>query len=342
LRRQKIPIECHLQKSTKNSKCRRRFSLEPHKGIRPAKRRMGTGTGESAGVPDPAQDHDPAGAEASPPIVGGVLILLMEEAPDVFASEVLQRLTAADRAVLGRVNRASRSSLGPGWCAGPLVVGGFCDAISRLAWAIDNGCPWNERTLCTVARGGELEVLRWAAGPRAHSHACGSSGAPLPGLSLTAKVCADAASMGHMHVVKWLREQDPPCPWGANVCAAAAGGGQLRMLQWLREHECPWDVTTLLPAAQRGHVDVLQWGWEQDCPIALRLAVTAAREGRLDVLQWAWEHDCIWEEDVVDLCNAAARNGHLHVLKWCRGHGCQWGLMTCAWRGGARSEPDPS
>lgn len=46
-----------------------------------------------------------------------------------------------------------------------------------------------------------------------------------------------------MHVLKWLRAQEPPCPWDGFACFCAAGKGQLGALQWLRAQTppCAWD-----------------------------------------------------------------------------------------------------
>ena len=38
----------------------------------------------------------------------------------------------------------------------------FVGSVKRLAWAKDNGCPWDPRTCARAAEGGHLEVLQWA------------------------------------------------------------------------------------------------------------------------------------------------------------------------------------
>ena len=42
----------------------------------------------------------------------------------------------------------------------------FCGSVERLAWAKDNGCPWEARTCAYIATGGQLEVLVWGADAR--------------------------------------------------------------------------------------------------------------------------------------------------------------------------------
>ena len=43
-----------------------------------------------------------------------------------------------------------------------------------------------------------------------------------------------AAEGGHLDVLKWVRSQDPPCPWDEGTCQEAAEGGHLEVLKWLR------------------------------------------------------------------------------------------------------------
>ena len=80
--------------------------------------------------------------------------------------------------------------------------------------------------------------------------------------------CAYAADNGHIHVLQWLRSQDPPCPWNVFTCAYAAREGQLVTLQWLRSQDspCPWDEYTCICAAENGNLPVLQWLRSQDPP----------------------------------------------------------------------------
>ena len=72
----------------------------------------------------------------------------------------------------------------------------FVGSVERLAWAKENGCPWDERTSAAVAKGGHLEALRWA-----REHDC-------PWNEWT---CLNAAMHGHLAVLTWAREH--LCPW---------------------------------------------------------------------------------------------------------------------------------
>ena len=105
-----------------------------------------------------------------------------------------------------------------------------------------------------------------------------------------------------MDVLKWAREQNPPCPWDAWGCGDAAQCGHLAVLKWMREQTppCPWDA----------------WTWN------------AALGGQLEVLQWLREQGCPWDEEA---CEGAAHGGELAVLRWLREQNppCPWDGQTC-------------
>ena len=68
--------------------------------------------------------------------------------------------------------------------------------ISLLAWARDNGLPWDESTCSFAAFGGHLAVLQWAR----------DKGCPWD-----EETCSYAAAGGHLAVLQWAR--DNGCPW---------------------------------------------------------------------------------------------------------------------------------
>ena len=198
---------------------------------------------------------------------------------EILLHHVFPKLGAADRVVLSSIDRRTRE----------LVQGEERGGSCRLR-VFD--------FVTSVAR------LRWAL-----EHGCRWNGL----------ICAAAAAGGHIGVLQWARDQDPPCPWdgkncAAATCRAAAAGGHLEVLKWLREqnppcpwdgrtcaeHGCPWNFVTCFEAAKRGHLEMLQWARGQDppCPWEERTCSLAARGGHLEVLQWAREQDppCPWNE----------------------------------------------
>lgn len=52
-----------------------------------------------------------------------------------------------------------------------------------------------------------------------------------------------AVKDGDIVSIKWLRSQNPPCPWDHFACADAVAGGYFDILKWLRAQDppCPWD-----------------------------------------------------------------------------------------------------
>jgi hypothetical protein len=119
----------------------------------------------------------------------------------------------------------------------------------------------------------------------------------------TFAVCSAAARNGQFDVLRWLRAQDPPCPWDIWACARATQNGHLEIVQWLRAQDppCPWDIWVCAFAAENGHLDVLKWLRSQDppCPWDERVCAFAARNGHLNVLQWvrAQKPPCPWNSD---------------------------------------------
>ena len=71
-------------------------------------------------------------------------------------------------------------------------------------------------------------------------------------LTYSGYACEEAASCGHLHVLKWLRGHD--CPWNALICSNAAKGGHLDTLRWAISNGCPCDP------------QVLKWARENGCP----------------------------------------------------------------------------
>jgi hypothetical protein len=72
----------------------------------------------------------------------------------------------------------------------------------------------------------------------------------------------DDADGGHLGLLQWARQANPPCPWDGLTCSKAARGGHLAVLQWARtvaDPPCPWDDATCWWAVTNGHLDVVRW-----------------------------------------------------------------------------------
>jgi len=98
---------------------------------------------QSTSLPEPVAVEGSA-EPARPP-----MLALVEDFPDLFKKEVLERLEPTDRTMLAQAGRP--------WLAAVLASGlprlpkgvrvwlrlmEFCTSVERLAWAKANGCPW--------------------------------------------------------------------------------------------------------------------------------------------------------------------------------------------------------
>ena len=100
--------------------------------------------------------------------------------------------------------------------------------LSTLQHMHSRGRLSRKKYLCEdAARGGHLEVLKWAR----------ENGCPWD-----ERMCTYAAEGGHLEVLKWARENG--CPWDEKMCWDAAYGGHLEVLKWARANGCPWDEET--------------------------------------------------------------------------------------------------
>ena len=118
-------------------------------------------------------------------------------------------------------------------------------------------------------------------------------------------------------MLQWARAQK--CPWlEDDICANAASGGHLEILRWLREVGCRWGATSYF-AAGGGHLAVLKWLRERNCSWDASTCRAATVGGHLAVLRWAREHGCEWNE--IDIRAVAAVAGHKEVLNRLDEHG---------------------
>jgi hypothetical protein len=174
--------------------------------------------------------------------------------------------------------------------------------LEVLRWAAEEGCPWTDGVWEAAAEHGHLDVLRWAISR---------------GRECQPAWCVAAVRGGHAHVVEWLLRLKGGTHWDAGACAAAAGRGDLAMLQRLRAAGCPWDAGVFSVAAACGHVEIMRWAHAHGCPWDERACRMAAMRGHLAVLEWASSTGRAW---FADLCaDLASQYGHRHVTQWIRG-----------------------
>ncbi|WZN65589.1 putative ankyrin repeat protein [Chloropicon roscoffensis] len=127
-------------------------------------------------------------------------------------------------------------------------------SVEILRWLMEEkGCELNKNTDWSAGKGGSIEVFEYLLER---------------GYEFDRKACEGAARGGCLKALKFLRSQDPPCPWNAETCGWAADGGHLEVLKWLRAQNppCPWNWEACWRAAEEGHLEVLKWLRSQDPP----------------------------------------------------------------------------
>ena len=81
-------------------------------------------------------------------------------------------------------------------------------------------------------------------------------------------MATEAASHGHLELVRWLCEEEPQGGGFEmdDLMTNAVIGGNLEMVQWLKEEGCKWEYMTCYYAVIHGRVEVLRWLRENGCP----------------------------------------------------------------------------
>lgn len=101
-----------------------------------------------------------------------------------------------------------------------------------LQWLVDHGAVLGAPDLyrCVVgAANREVAALRWLeAQPAWDTH----------------NVCLTAASLGNLHVLKWVVAECQPV-LHEDLCHAAAHGGHRKVMKWLLRHKCLYDLKKL-------------------------------------------------------------------------------------------------
>ena len=94
-----------------------------------------------------------------------------------------------------------------------------------------------------------------------------------------------AAAKGDLDLIKWLRNQDPPCEWSKRACAAAAWANRWDLLRNLVSMGCPIDredmfgVVACDPNDWRGVIS-LPNSWDE----------------KFEILKWLdREHGCVFD-----------------------------------------------
>ena len=122
-----------------------------------------------------------------------------------------------------------------------------------LVWLKNQvGYSWKEWTFNNAVESGNVEVLEWLL---VEGGICGYDRGQVNACSRWT-----AAQKGHLSVLKFLRGQDPPCPWDRWTPYYAAGAGHLKVFGWAVRHGCPWDRQACRSRARtHNHPELERW-----------------------------------------------------------------------------------
>ncbi|CAL6345007.1 PREDICTED: similar to predicted protein [Bathycoccus prasinos] len=104
-------------------------------------------------------------------------------------------------------------------------------------------------------------------------------------------------------------------------CSEAARMGNLALVRWLREvKKFDWNELTINEAAENGHLHIVTYCTEQKCPRGSLPCACAAKSGHLDILKYLHENGAPWN---LWTCTFARKNNHLECLNYAKENGCQ-------------------
>jgi hypothetical protein len=104
-------------------------------------------------------------------------------------------------------------------------------------------------------------------------------------------------------------------------CSEAARMGNLALVRWLREvKKFDWNQRTIGSAAHNGHLHIVTYCTEQKCPRGSLTCAYAAAYGHLDILKYLHENGAPWSSWT---CYYARENNHLECLVYALDNGCQ-------------------
>ncbi len=199
--------------------------------------------------------------------------------------------------------------------------------LDILKWSQSNNYDIDVyKVMPIAAQNGQLEILKWLINYKNDISSDASDNTTLECLdsSLGFNICNNAASNGHIKILKWAKENG--YEWSTYTCSGAASNGQFETLKWLRKNGCPWDTCSCIGAARNGHLKILKWLRKNDCPWDKKTCSAAAYCGQFEILKWAIANGCQLDKNS---CINAAKNGYFEILKWLRKNGCPWSIDIC-------------
>lgn len=190
------------------------------------------------------------------------------------------------------------------------------------------GLPLSPDAMVYAAAAGRLDNMLWV-----HS---------ITQRSYSKALVSTAAANGHVHILKYLMEEEGvPCPLSSmqiaaehghveavgylyehggltfNLAATAARAGHLEVVRFCCDNDCGgWDQDwTVVQAVEQGHFAIVQFLHERRAAGCTSAAMNrAAANGHVEVLQYLYTHRN--KDATCTAIYAAASNGHTEVVKF--------------------------
>ena len=205
---------------------------------------------------------------------------------------------------------------------------GDLEKVKQLYEVDPNQQATLDRILHYACDGGQLDVVKYAQSI---------------GAELYSNLYRSASWDGHLHIIKYLREQaldwgssqfvetlcyyghlpciefvlEQGCEWPRQGTSLAAKNGHISILKYAHEHGYRIDPNTMDDASYHGHLDCLQYAHKHNFPIGYNIAERAAEKGHIDCLRYRFENNIGWSNnDHIVIMNCILFD-HLSALQVC-------------------------
>lgn len=105
-----------------------------------------------------------------------------------------------------------------------------------------------------------------------------------------------AAFYGHLEILKFLTQIRYPAKLNDYVFSAAAEKGHLHIMRWLKDNDFPWSEKTFALASENGNLDNMKWLKENGCPLDTTAIIAALKNENLQNLRWLKQNGCPIDE----------------------------------------------
>lgn len=144
--------------------------------------------------------------------------------------------------------------------------------------------------------------------------------------------CEETTKGGHLHILKWLKEQGYECT--IRVATLAVKGSHLEILKWCKDNNwfskkksSSWSKSLTLEAAIKGNREILQWAIDNGCEWHDNSLIHLLRSKNPETVKWAIENGCPWGTFPA---RGIAETRDLSLFEWCMNRGCPWDTFAPA------------